>query len=136
MNKAEKNYSTIEKELLAIVFGIKHFSCYLYKKKFIVYTDHRPLIYLFGMANPSSRLTKYRLLIKEYDFNIRYIKEKENVIADALSRITMNFDELKNMFNMVSATMFAITRQQSKNVEDRASVSNLESERIDQPDAV
>lgn len=139
LNKAEKQYSTIEKELLAIVFGIKHFSCYLYGRKFIIYTDHRPLVYLFGMANPSSRLTKFRLLIEEYNFDIIYIKGKNNVTADALSRIQFSCDELKTMANKVEQTLFAITRQQSKNlnhIEDKEDFNNFENDRIDHPGVV
>lgn len=133
LNKAEKQYSTIEKELLAIVFGIKHFSCYLYGKKIIIYTDHRPLIYLFGMANPSSSLTKFRLIIEEYNFDIKYIKGKNNVAADALSRIEISSDELKKMANSVEQTLFAITRQQSRILnqnEDKVSFNNFD-DRLD-----
>lgn len=68
LNKAEKNYSTIEKELLAIVWAVKHFRPYLFGRRFKILTDHRPLVYLFSLKEPSSRLTKFRLLIEEYTF--------------------------------------------------------------------
>lgn len=86
LNKAEKNYSTIEKELLGVTWAVRHFRPYLYARKFIIQTDHRPLIYLFGMTNLSSRLTKFGLTLEEYDFTIQYIRGIRNV-ADALSRI-------------------------------------------------
>lgn len=70
LNKAEKNYPTIQKELLAVVWGIKYFRPYLFGKKFTILSDHKPLLYLFGMKDPSSRLIKFRLLLEEYDFNI------------------------------------------------------------------
>ena len=74
LNKAEQNYCTIEKELLAIVWAVKHFRPYLFGMKFNIFTDHRPLVYLFGMTNPYSRLTKFRLILEEFDFTVNYIK--------------------------------------------------------------
>lgn len=111
LNKAEKNYATIEKELLAIVWSIKHFRPYLYGRKFEICTDHKPLIYLFSMKDPSSRLTKFRLLLEEYDFDITYIQGKNNMIADALSRISIT--KLKEINNKINENIFAITRMQS-----------------------
>ena len=49
LNQAETNYSVIQKELLAIVWAVKHFRCYLYGRHFCIITDHRPLTYLFGL---------------------------------------------------------------------------------------
>lgn len=89
-SKGELNKSTIEKELLAIYFAIKHFEPYLYGRKFCVKTDHRPLVHLFGMTKPTNRLTRIRLDLEEFDFDILYVKGKDNVVADALSRIPVN----------------------------------------------
>lgn len=97
LNNAEKRYCTIEKELLAIVWAVKKFRHYLLGRTFKILTDHRPLIYLFNMTNPSSRLTKFRLALEEFDFIVEYVKGVDNVTADALSRIEIKSDELKNM---------------------------------------
>lgn len=59
LNKAELNYPIIELELLAIVWAVQYFRPYLFGRKFTILTDHRPLVYLFGMTDPSSRLTKF-----------------------------------------------------------------------------
>lgn len=104
LNKAELNYPIIQKELLAIVWSIKHFRPYLYGKQFIIKTDHKPLIYLFGMKDPSTRLLKFRLQLEEYDFKIEYVKGSENV-ADALSRVTISSEELKSLNSKVSLVM-------------------------------
>lgn len=109
LNKAELNYPTIEKELLAIVWAVKHFRPYLYGKKFIILTDHKPLIYLFNMKDPSSRLMKFRIALEEYDFDVHYVKGTDNAAADALSRITSS--DLKDMHDKV---MNVMTRAQWK----------------------
>lgn len=90
LNKAEGNYSTIEKELLAILFGVKTFRPYLYGRKFRIITDHRPLVWLFNVKDPGSRLIRWRLKLEEYDYEIIYKQGKLNSNADALSRFPVN----------------------------------------------
>lgn len=117
LNKAEINYAIIEKELLAIVWSIKHFRPYLYGRKFEIHTDHKPLVYLFSMKNPSSGLTKFRLLLEEYDFDIIYLQGKQNAIADALSRISIT--DLKELNNKISKDILAVTRMQSHKIDHK-----------------
>lgn len=109
LNSAERNYSTIEKELLGLVWAIRHFRPYLHGKKFELYTDHRPLVYLFTLTDPSSRLTKFRLALEEYSFDVIYKKGTENVVADALSRISV-----KDLKALTPHTSFVCTRAQIK----------------------
>lgn len=97
LNKSEKNYPTIEKELLAIVWAVKHFRPYLYGRTFKIITDHKPLIYLFSHKDPSSRLLKFKLIIEEYDYVLEYVKGRDNVAADALSRLTLTSKELQEI---------------------------------------
>lgn len=111
LNPAEKNYSTIEKELLAIVWAVKHYRPYLFGRPFKIITDHRPLVYLFSLKEPSSRLTKFRLLLEEYNFTIQYTQGKDNCTADALSRIILNSDDLKQL------QVNVITRSATKKAE-------------------
>lgn len=92
LNKSEINYSTTEKELLAIVWSVKHFRPYLYGRKFKIYTDHKPLVWLFNVKDPGSRLVRWRLVLEEYDYEIIYKQGKLNYIADALSRINPEED--------------------------------------------
>jgi len=107
--KGESNKNTTEQELAAIHWAINYFRPYIYGKHFVVKTDHRPLIYLFSMRNPTSKLTRMRLDLEEYQFTVEYLKGKDNHVADALSRITI--DELKNMQKQV---LKVTTRQQSR----------------------
>ena len=86
-NKSEKNYSTVEKELAAIVWGIKYFRPYLYGRKFKVVSDHKPLTWIMSVKDPGSRLLRWRLQLEEYDYEIVYKPGSQNSNADALSRI-------------------------------------------------
>ena len=86
LNKAEMNYATIEKELLAIVWGIQHFRPYLYGREFTIYTDHKPLKWLESNRDLGSRLTRWRIKLSDYNYTIEYKKGKSNTNADALSR--------------------------------------------------
>ena len=86
LNKAESNYSTIERELLAIVWAVKHFRPYLFGRRFKIVTDHKPLTWLFSVKDPGSRLVRWRLKLEEFDYEIIYKAGKNNTNADALSR--------------------------------------------------
>lgn len=86
LNPAEQNYSTIEKELLAIVYCVQQFRPYLYGRQFDLFTDHRPLVWLNSVKDPTSRLVRWRLKLMEYDYKVTYKPGKVNANADALSR--------------------------------------------------
>lgn len=90
LTETERRYSTIEKELYAIVFALKTFRPYLYGRKFTIFTDHRPLQWLFRLKDPNSRLYRWRLKISDFNFTIIYKPGKSNVVADAMSRIELN----------------------------------------------
>lgn len=107
--KGENNKPIIEKELIAIHFAISQFRPYIYGRHFTVYSDHKPLIYLFKMKNPSSKLTRIRLDLEEYMFEIIHISGTANVVADALSRI--DIEDLKNQYDH---EILAITRSMTK----------------------
>jgi hypothetical protein len=85
LNSAECNYSTTDKELLAVVKGIEHFRHYLAGREFELRTDHQALEYMKTTQNSTSRLLRWALKLEEYKFKVRYIKGETN-IADGLSR--------------------------------------------------
>ncbi|WVZ85111.1 LOW QUALITY PROTEIN: hypothetical protein U9M48_032066 [Paspalum notatum var. saurae] len=85
------NYSTTEKELLAVVFAIDKFRSYLVGAKVIIYTDHAALKYLLTKKDAKPRLIRWVLLLQEFDIEIRDKKGVENSVADHLSR--MKFEE-------------------------------------------
>jgi hypothetical protein len=88
LNKADRNYTTGEKELLAIVWGIKHFRPYLYGRNIKIASDHRPLLWIMNIKYPGSRLLRWRIKLEEYDYEIVYKKGALNTNEDALSRIS------------------------------------------------
>jgi len=93
LNDAQLNYSTTEKELLAVIFALDKFRSYLLGSKVIIYSDHAALKYLFSKKDAKSRLIRWILLLQEFDIEIRDNKGSENVVADHLSRITIDFTE-------------------------------------------
>lgn len=103
LNDHEKNYSTTEKELLAIVWAVGYFRPYIYGKQFELATDHQPLVWLHTKTkgkdiNP--RLQRWLLKLGEYNFKINYIKGKENKVADFMSRIDNTIGEILAIENL------------------------------------
>ena len=88
LNRYQKNYSTIEKECLGLLLSLQHFDVYLNVTlhPILVFTDHNPLTFLHKMTNKNQRLTRWSLLLQQYNMDIKHIKGTDNVIADALSR--------------------------------------------------
>lgn len=94
LSPAERNYSQIDKEALAVVVGIKKFHQYLYGRHFTLCSDHKPLISIFGPKKglpmfAASRLQRYALFLSGYDYDIQYVKSSVNN-ADILSRLPLN----------------------------------------------
>lgn len=93
LNHAQIRYSTIEKELLAIILSVEYFHYYLVGREFLIMTDHRPLTYLFENKNMNARLHRWRYVLMGYQFKIVYRSGKSNVVADALSRVKIDSEE-------------------------------------------
>ena len=82
------NYSTIEKETLAMLLALQYFEVYVGSSStpVVVYTDHNPLVFLAQMFNHNQRLMRWALLAQDYNIVIKYKKGADNVVADVLSR--------------------------------------------------
>ena len=94
MNKAEQNYSTTEREALALVEGVKKFQPYLHNCNSTVGTDHSSLRWLMNVKNASGRLARWALLLQQYDFNIVHRPGRIHGNADCLSRRRYDFCEM------------------------------------------
>ena len=81
------NYTTTEKELLAVVCALGKFWSYILGSKIIVYTDHAALKYLLSKKEAKPWLIRWVLLLREFDLDIKDKKESENLVADHLSRL-------------------------------------------------
>ncbi|CAN6543727.1 unnamed protein product [Malus baccata var. baccata] len=92
LNDAQLNYSTMEKELLAVVFALDKFHSYLLGNKVIIYSDRAALKYLLTKKEAKPRLICWMLLLQEFDIEIWYKKGSENVVADHLSRMVHEDD--------------------------------------------
>ena len=90
---AERRYSTIERELTAVRWGVKLFRPFLMGVPFELWTDHKPLLHMQNMVQDKSKFMRTMDELAEYDFIIRYIPGRENQAADALSRILLNSAE-------------------------------------------
>ncbi|GJZ02415.1 putative reverse transcriptase domain-containing protein [Tanacetum coccineum] len=82
----EKNYTTHDLELGAVVFALKIWRHYLYGTKSVIYTDHKSLHHIFSQKELNTRQRRWIELFSDYDCEIRYHPGKENVVADSLSR--------------------------------------------------
>ncbi|CAM8910621.1 unnamed protein product [Rhodiola kirilowii] len=93
LDSAQRNYSTTEKELLAVVFALEKFRSYLLGAKVIVYSDHAAICYLMKKKEAKPRLIRWILLLQEFDVEIRDKKGIENTVAGHLSRIVRKEEE-------------------------------------------
>ncbi|GJV44481.1 reverse transcriptase domain-containing protein [Tanacetum coccineum] len=94
MTEAESNYTTTEKEMLAVVYAFEKFRSYLIMNKSVVYTDHSALKYLFNKKDAKARLLRWVLLLQEFDFKVIDTKGAENYAADHLSRLENPYENI------------------------------------------
>nr|GEY84949.1 reverse transcriptase domain-containing protein [Tanacetum cinerariifolium] len=94
MTQAKANYTTTEKEMLAVVYAFEKFRSYLIINKSIVYTDHSALKYLFAKKDAKARLLRWILLLQEFDFKVIDTRGAENYAADHLSRLKNPYENI------------------------------------------
>ena len=89
LNEAQRNYTTTEKELMAVVYALDKFRSYFIGSDIVIFTDHSTLKYLLTKQNAKGQLIRWVLFLQEFNLQIRDKKGVENVVADHLSRLTI-----------------------------------------------
>jgi hypothetical protein len=92
LNSAQRRYTTGEQELLSIVETVKEFHNILFGQRIVIHTDHRNILY---NKLSSDRIIRWRLLLEEYGSKYVHVSGKDNVVADALSRMEADFNSNK-----------------------------------------
>ena len=91
LQAAEVNYPTVEKELLAVVYSVAKFRKYLLDKPFFLFTDNNAVVYIMSKQDSvSQRLQRWSMALSEFQFCVKHIKGKQNVVADVMSRYPTN----------------------------------------------
>jgi len=135
LKKAEENYATNEKEMLAIVWALDNLRSYLYgAKKIKIYTDHQPLTYSLGNRNYNAKLKRWKARIEEYNHELIYKPGKSNFVADALSRLKTQV--INNITNSGSSTDTASEGATRGSETDTASECTMHSADQDSSDLI
>lgn len=136
LTDSERNYSQVQKEATAIMFGVEHFHQFVYgqSEPFILRTDHRPLLSIFGKRKGVSitaalRLQRYALKLSAYNYVIEYISSKKNIVADYFSRAPLKNignDPLDNenysYLNFLDSNILPITFKEIKQITSTDSI--------------
>ncbi|XP_054257058.1 uncharacterized protein K02A2.6-like [Macrosteles quadrilineatus] len=119
LSKSEKQYSQIDKEATAIYWGVKKFFAYCYGRKFVLQTDHKPLVSIFHPskclpAMSATRLLNYSLFLAGFDYTIEYRRTSDHCNADFLSRFpveqTQDDEDLYSKFQMNQIAILPLTQ--------------------------
>ena len=86
LSRAERNYSTTRKELLALVWGLEHFETYLFGRRFIARTDHNALRWLRNFKSPRGQVARWLERLSDFDFEVQHRSDQLHNNADGLSR--------------------------------------------------
>ena len=87
VQKSQKDWAPTTKEAFALVLAVRHWHVYLAGKRFVLNSDHNPLVYMRNQKDPRGKFARWILELEEYDYVVQYVKGVDNVKADALSRI-------------------------------------------------
>lgn len=132
LNKSELNYSTCEKELLAIVSCLLKWKYILDSTKIVVYTDHQAIKYLRLSHINNSRLLRWILAIQEFDAEFRYVKGEDNKVADILSRLQHNDNKIGSDQDIFTIFQIINTNTELESILKNLTQKQLADERIKQ----
>nr|CAI5867607.1 unnamed protein product [Callosobruchus analis] len=137
----ELRYTVTEKEALSIVFAFKHWRSIVLGQPLTVLTDHKALSFLMTLKLGNSRLTRWVLVLQEFDFQIEYCRGSDNVLADGLSRnpipcsvacvpdnqttVNLSLMKLVSKYPKVEAGLKSIKKDQESDVWIRSKIDVL-----------
>ncbi|GBM17650.1 Retrovirus-related Pol polyprotein from transposon 297 [Araneus ventricosus] len=137
LSSAERNYSTTEREALAVVWALEKFRGYVENQEIIIASDHQPLKWLMSIKSPSGRLARWALQIQSFHPKILYTPGKSNVVADLLSRPVHDNKEFVCNLNTISIELPSrrsrdIREEQMKDEDIKKIIDCFESGRKDE----
>lgn len=121
LSKPERNYAQIEKEALALVFGVKKFHDYLYGRRFTLVTDHKPLLAILGPKKgvptlAAARMQRWALILAAYQYELHFRATDEHKNADMLSRLPLEGEDLtaseEQIFNITCTSDLPVSAHQ------------------------
>ena len=113
LTHAERQYSVIERECLAVLYAVKQFRHYLLGRAFVLHTDHQPLQWL-SAQKMEGRLCRWALALQEFDFTIKYRRGSSNANADALSRVPTIPSTCAGTVTVPEITLEDVAQEQGK----------------------
>ena len=124
LTPAEKNYAQVERESLALIFGVKRFHLYLYGRLFTLITDHKPLTTILGAKTgisglAAARLQRWAVILSSYRYQLEFRKGSTHCNADALSRLPREAERVEADMSKKAAHLFNITQLESLPVNAR-----------------
>ena len=112
MTKTEKNYNTIEREALGIIYAVAKFRHYLLGNKFVLHVDHQALVYIVNKASLVGKMARWMLILQEFYFVIQHTPGNENAVADFLSRLEEPGTDQGVADDLPDAALFSLTSKQ------------------------
>ena len=118
LSAAELSYSQIEKESLSLVYGVKKFHQYLYGRKFVLVTDHKPLVTLLGPTSgiptlAAARLQRWALILSAYSYDLEFRPTQRHSNADGLSRLPVVSEDRDGSSDVPETAIFNISQVHS-----------------------
>ncbi len=124
-NKVEQNYTTIEREALAMVYALHKFKHFLLGNKFVFYVDHMVMVYLVNKSHVLRRITRRLLLFLEYELTIIYKPSKMHVVVDVLSILLDNLEPLGVQDYTMDASLFFVEPKRMQEVKTYLEIGEM-----------